>query len=354
MLSFKPTTYTNILKRLLLGIRSRLSSLVGVLFCISCCSVLILHGCSAIPKTQLQALKIGITTWPGFDIILYAEATGIFKQRGLDVQLVRFENQQDSSRAVIRGALDGAFVALWDAIQVDAGDDKPVIVLVTNISHGSDGIVAQSAMKKVQDLKGKRVAAKLGTINHLILLEALNHHKILPTDVGIEDVSNETAAQLMLKKSLDAAVIWQPLLGETAKKTQGNIIYTTKEVDSLVIDTLLTSKKNIQAKKPELVQFLSAWLDVMHAVEIKPAEVYSKVASQLKQSPEAFASDYSGLKKGDIVMQKRMFQHQSRLQSAITQMNELLKSDHRAGRLSRQDIEINPELITTAIKGWKA
>lgn len=326
---------------------------LGILFGLAFCLSLILPSCSLVQKTQLQPLKIGITTWPGFDVIVYAETTDIFKRRGLDVNLVRFENQQDSSRAVMRGSLDAAFVALWDAVQVDSGNDQPVIVLVTNISNGADGIVAQAAIKTVEDLKNKRVGAKLGTVNHLILLEALNKHKMLPTDVEIDDTSNETAAQLIEKKRLDAAVIWQPLLGETAKKTQGNIIYTTKEVDSLVIDTLLTSKKNVQAKKTELIQFLSAWLDVMNAVENKPGEVYAKVGKFLKQSPTSFASDYTGLKKGDIPMQKRMFQDQGRLHTVLKQMTKLLESDKRAGRLVRQDIEINQELITTAIEGWK-
>lgn len=328
-------------------------SSIGFFFSLGFCLSLILHGCFLAPKSQLQPLKIGITTWPGFDIILYAEESGIFQRRGLDVDLVRFENQQDSARAVMRGALDAAFASLWDVLQVDSGDDRPVILLVTNISSGADGIVAQAPIKTVKDLQGKRVGAKLGTVNHLILLEALNKHKILPSDVKVEDIYNEAAARLMEKKQLDAAVIWQPLLRETAKKVQGNIIYTTKEVDSLVIDTFLTRTANLQAKRTELIEFLSAWLDVMYAVETKPAEVYEKVASRLQQSPISFANDYAGLKKGDIAMQKRMLQDRSRLQEAIGQMRQLLYTDKRGGRLPRQDIQIDREPIATAIERWK-
>jgi NitT/TauT family transport system substrate-binding protein len=58
--------------------------------------------------------------------------------------------------------------------------------MVTNISHGADGIVAQPAIKSVANLRGKRVGAKLGTVNHLILLEALKLHQIKPEEVKIE------------------------------------------------------------------------------------------------------------------------------------------------------------------------
>ncbi len=199
-----------------------------------------MNACSLAPQ-QLAPLRVGITSWAGFDIVLYAQEAGLFKQRGLDVQLIRFENQQDSTRAMLRGTLDATFVSLWDVVQSDSGSDKPAVLMVTNISHGADGIVAQTVIKSVANLRGKRVGAKLGTVNHLILLEALKLHQIKPEEVKIEDISNETAVDLMQQGRLDAAVIWQPLLGETTQAIKGNIIFTTQEVDTLVIDIAIVN-----------------------------------------------------------------------------------------------------------------
>jgi len=312
---------------------------------------LIVNACSLVPQ-QLAPLRVGITSWAGFDIVLYAQEAGLFKKRGLDVQLIRFENQQDSTRAMLRGTLDATFVSLWDVVQSDSGSDKPAVLMVTNISHGADGIVAQPAIKSVANLRGKRVGAKLGTVNHLILLEALKLHQIKPEEVKIEDISNEIAVDLMQQGRLDAAVIWQPLLGETAQAIKGNIIFTTQEVESLVIDTLVSRSAITPTKKAKLKQFIIAWFDIMSAVETKPNVVFQKVAQNLGQKGEAFAKDYTGLKKGDIAMQKQMFKS-GRLPEAIAQMAELLKSDPRAGRMPRQDVKINTEIVTTAINEWK-
>jgi len=312
---------------------------------------LIVNACSLAPQ-QLAPLRVGIVSWAGFDIVLYAQEAGLFKKHGLNVQLIRFENQQDSTRAMLRGNLDANFASLWDVVQSDSGSDKPAVLMVTNISHGADGIVAQPAIKSVANLRGKRVGAKLGTVNHLILLEALKLHQIKPEEVKIEDISNETAVNLMQQGRLDAAVLWQPLLGETAQKIEGNIIFTTQEVDSLVIDTLVSRSTITGTKKAELKQFIMAWFDVMSAVETKPQEVFQKVGKNLGQKGEAFAKDYAGLKKGDIAMQQKMFLS-GRLPQAIAQMAELLKSDPRAGRMSRQDVEISTEIVTKAINEWK-
>src|SRR5579883_1189574 len=170
--------------------RQRWRSLSGLCL-ITLVMSLMVNACSLGQTPKLQPLKIGITTWPGFDVVRYAQATDLFKKHGLTVELIGFENQQDSSRAVIRGALDAAFTSLWDVVQVDPGEDKPAVVMVTNISHGADGIVTQANIKSVEALRGKRIGAKLGTVNHLILLEALKLHHDKPAEVAIEDVSNE-------------------------------------------------------------------------------------------------------------------------------------------------------------------
>lgn len=323
------------------------------LFAIALSLVFLTNACSLGANQSLQPLRIGITSWVGFDVIRYAQPAGIFKQRGLTVELVQFENNQDVSRAVMRGGLDAAFTSFWDVMQVDPGTGKPLVLLTTNISAGADGIVAQPGIQSVADLRGKKVGAKLGTVNHLILLEALKAYQIQPADVEILDYSNEVAVEKIKAGAIDAAVLWEPMLGETAKSIKGNIIHTTKQVDSLVIDVLMSSDKIVDTKKAELKQFMLAWFDVMHAVETQPSQVFNAVGKQLGQSGAAFASDYAGLKKGDMALNQRMFATDGRLKSAKADIVQLLKADPRHGRVIRQDVEIDSTLVQEAMAGWK-
>lgn len=327
--------------------------LFSSLFAITLATAFLLNACNGVPSQSLKPLRVGITSWAGFDIILYAQPTEILKERGLEVEFVRFENQQDSSRAVIRGDLDAAFASFWDVNQVDPGKGKPVVLLTTNISAGSDGIVAKPEIQSVNDLRGKRVGAKLGTVNHLILLEALKANKIPPAEVQILDYSNNVAAEKITTGEIDAAVLWEPMLSETAQAIQGNIIHTTKQLDSLVIDVLMSSSSTAKAKKAELTQFLLAWFDVMHAVETQPKLVFDTVGEQLGQSGDSFASDYAGLRKGNITLNQRMFQTNGRLSSAKTQIIQLLQADLRHGRVIRQDVEMDATLVNAAMEAWK-
>ncbi|HIK12368.1 MAG TPA: ABC transporter substrate-binding protein [Oscillatoriaceae cyanobacterium M33_DOE_052] len=312
-----------------------------------------IHACEGVKEQPLKQLQIGITSWPGFDIALYGQAAGLFEKRGLAVEFQRFQNQQDSSRAVMRGSLDAAFVSFWDALQVDPGNDTPALVLVTNVSRGADGIVTQAEIKSVKELQGKKVAAKLGTVNHLILLEALNLHQVEPKTVEIEDISNEIAVDLLKQGKVDGAVLWEPLLSETAKEIKGNIPYTTKDLNSLVIDVLVTRSGLVKEKQAELTQFILAWFDIMHAVETNPTAVFAKVGEQLGQTGAAFGADYSGLKKGDIEMNRQMFAQEGGLVEAKAKIVALLREDMRHGRIPREDLGIAREPVNAALAQWQ-
>ncbi len=312
---------------------------------------LLVHGCFAGGSGEPQSLRVGMNNWPGYAIALYAQETGLFKKRGLEVELVRFTNQQDNIRATIRGSLDASFVPLWEAMQVDPGNDRPAYIMVADISHGSDGIVARSTVPSLKDLRGKTIAAKLGTVSHLILLEALQSQKIAPAEVQIKDVSNDTAVQLLEQGKVDAAVVWEPLLSQTATKIKGRVIFTTKDVDSLVIDGLATRSSFAKENQAALQKFMLAWLDAIHAVSTQPDQVFASIARQLGQTPESVAKDYAGLKKGDATLNQRMFA--GRLQEAKQEIVKLLKLDPRHRQVIRDDIDFDGQPMLKAIQEWK-
>ena len=187
----------------------------------------------------------------------------------------------------------------------------------------------------------------------MILLEALKANQLKPEDVEIVDVSNERGASMLMKGEVSASVLWEPLMEKTAKAVGGQVIYTTADVDSVVIDGLATRSSIIQAKQDELVRFIQAWFDVMKAVETKPQEVFASVGKQLNMTAEEFATDYQGLIKGDLALNQRMFKG-GRLLEAYQQTRQLLLSDPRHGRNIREDVEINAIPITTATKNWQS
>ena len=254
---------------------------------------------------------------------------------------------------MLQGNLDCILVPQWDVIQGDPGGETPEILMVVDVSYGSDGLVGRKEIKKMQDLKGKKVSALLGTVNHLILLEAMKLHNLDPKDIEIENLPTDIAIDKIKEGLIDGATMWQPLLSETASKIEGNILFTTKDVDSMIIDILASRSSYVAQHEEELTKFILTWFDLMHVLENNPNEVFRVVGQKWDQTAESFAQDYAGLLKGDIEINKRMFKSEGRLEEVNRRIAELLKQDQRHSRRIRQDLIINSELVNKAIDTWK-
>ncbi|NUN66478.1 ABC transporter substrate-binding protein [Pseudanabaena biceps] len=306
--------------------------------------------------TQLQepkTLRVGLNDWLGYAIAIYAKEAKLFEKHGIKVDLVEFSNQQDNIRATIRGSQDMSFVTLWEVMQVDPSNDRPVVILVSDISHGSDGIVTRKGINSLEDLKGKKVGAKLGTVAHLILLEALKSAQLKPEDIEIVSVSNEKGAELLKSQAIDAAVMWQPLLSKTQVATDGKIIFTTEDVDSLVLDTLVTGAKNLALNKKNLAKFIAAWFDAIQDVEATPDKVFNIIATQIGETKESVSNGYKGIIKGNIALNKRMFAMDGRLKQSIQEIKMLLQEDLRHSKIIRDDVDVNAEPLMMALEGLR-
>lgn len=302
-------------------------------------------------QSPLIPLRIGLNYWPGYTIALYGQTSGIFAQRGLKVEFFDFNSQQDNIRANLRGSLDLSFVPLWELLQADPTEQSPVVLTVVDISAGSDGIVAQKNLRSMGDLVGKKIGCKLGTVSHLILLEALQHHRISPQAVEIVDVLNETAVALLQAHQLDAAVLWQPMLETTREAIGGNIVFTTQEVDSLVVDTLATYHDFLTHHRDRLEKFLLAWLDILAAVKNHPQKVFADIAPRLQAQPADLLRDFQGLRVGDMTLNTQMLE-EGKLNQKISTMTRLLHSDPRHKRMLRQDVLIARELWQQIQSRW--
>jgi len=313
--------------------------------------VLILTAIATINLGQdngLQPLIVGMNDWPGYTIIVYAEAKGLFAQRGLDVKLVHFEEQTDNLRATMRGYQDASFVALPQVMQTDLPGVTPEFLLISDISSGSDGILARPGINSMDELVDKKISARFGGLSHLILLEALRAHNLDLDSVEVVDLANEEGVEHLRGGTIDAAVLWQPLLTEAAREVGGEIIYTTRDVDSIIIDGLVTSSEIVQAKREELIIFLQVWLDVMDAVEQDPEEVFTVVAQQLDVPMEEFARDFEGMKHGDRHLNQKMLVDGG-LYPLVYQIYKLALEDPRHGLVIRRDVIINGQLFSEAV-----
>src|SRR5262249_4562740 len=116
-------------------------------------------GCARAPEA---ALRIGTNVWIGGEPLYLARDLGYLNPK--TVQLVEYPSASEVHRAFRNQAIDGMVISLDELLGIAVDGLEPRIVLVVDVSHGADAIVARSGIRTMKDLKGKRVAVESGAL----------------------------------------------------------------------------------------------------------------------------------------------------------------------------------------------
>src|SRR6059058_1923452 len=155
--------------------------------------------------TFAAPIKIGYSDWPGWVAWEIAKEKGLFKNHGVNVKLVWFPIYTDSLTALNTGKVDANCTAWSDVIPPLSEGVKLKVVLVNDNSAGNDAIIAKPGINSIPELKGKTVATELGTVEHFVMLTALNKSGMGESDVNYKNLAVPDAAAAFIAGKVDAA-----------------------------------------------------------------------------------------------------------------------------------------------------
>lgn len=243
---------------------------------------------AASAPAKLTKLSFGTSPWPTSMFAYLAKEKGIFEKHGLDVQLNTFASFSDSLQAFIGGNLDFITAASPDTIApFSQGADFDVIML-TDKSMGSDGMVTKPEIKSISDLKGKTVATEFYSVDHMYLLSLLNEAGMSAKDVSLTNMTIADAGTAFIAGRVDAAVIWEPYLSKALKDGKGSLLYSSKDNPDLITDSITASRKIVDSS-PEAVQaFVDSWYEAVDYWKSNQDESEAIMAKALEVSQEDF------------------------------------------------------------------
>ncbi|MDF2959995.1 MAG: aliphatic sulfonates family transporter, periplasmic ligand-binding protein, partial [Paenibacillus sp.] len=189
--------------------------LVGAVLLSGCNASKPAAGTSAAGKDGSAApVKLALSPWPGWFVWYLVKEKGFFEKNGVNVELVWFPVYSDSLAALATGKVDANSQTLSDTLAPVSKNIPLKAVLVNDNSFGGDGIVVKPGIQSLQDLKGKKVATELGTVDHLLMLTALNKSGLKEKDVNYVNMTVNDAGPAFIAGNLDAAVLWEPFLSK--------------------------------------------------------------------------------------------------------------------------------------------
>lgn len=225
-----------------------------------------------------RPLRIGYSPWPGWFLWAIVKEKNLFAKHGANAELVWFPVYSDSLQALATGQIDGNSQTLSDTLAPASKGIPLQVVLVNDNSAGGDGLVARQGITRVQDLQGKMVATELGTVDHLLLLVALDRAGLTEKDIRFVNMTVNDAGPAFIAGQLDAAVLWEPFLSKAVRSGKGQILFSSKDTPGLIPDLLVFKAEVVQERPEDVRRVLRAWFDALSFLQAHTDEALGIMA----------------------------------------------------------------------------
>jgi NitT/TauT family transport system substrate-binding protein len=249
-------------------------------------------GCSnsntptkSVPTPQATDVKLGFSAWPGWFPWQVAQEKEIFASSKIGVSLKWFDNYADSITALNDGTIDANSQTLADTITSIANGKDLVVVLTNDNSTGNDKIIISEQLKSAKDLKGKKVAAEEGTVDHFLLVQALKNVGMTMKDIQFVPMETSKAADAFVAGQVDAVAVFAPFTTKALKRPGSRELFSSKDFPGSISDHLVFTRKFVN-EHPEKVQaVVDSWFATLKHISL----------NMNKQAAEAIMAKRAGV-----------------------------------------------------------
>jgi NitT/TauT family transport system substrate-binding protein len=232
-------------------------------------------------------VTLGVVNWIGYGPLYCAAANGYFKKYGTDVKLVTFSDNSVMSGALRGEELDASTLTYDQVIIADAKGWGLKVVMPLDYSVGGDAILAGTAVRGVEDLKGRKVAFQSLSPSDFLLGYALAQRGLSEKDVRPVNVTPEAVVATMASGAVDAGVTYQPsvsmILGLGGGKLY-HVLLSSRDARGMITDVLAVRDSTV-ARNPTLVaSLIHATMEGLAFMQREPAKAAAIIARTLEIS----------------------------------------------------------------------
>lgn len=151
-----------------------------------------------------------------------------FKKEGIKVECVKFFSGPPLVEAFAGNRLEIGLIGDQPLIQARANDIDIKAIATQSKDSKSSGLLVPpgSSIKKLKDLKGKKVATKVGSASHGLLIRFLEAVGLSEKDIKLVNLDPPNMKVALASKDIDAAVVWEPWVSIFEDEKIGRLLLT--------------------------------------------------------------------------------------------------------------------------------
>lgn len=248
--------------------------------------IILLISITACATTSKANNTIVLGLLPSVDSIPFviADKNGFFEKHKVNVQLVMFKSAKDRDAAFQSGALNGA---LSDQVAVCLYQNGGFDVKITGITDGDFTLIAgkNSGIKKLNDLKSKKIAISENTVIEYILDRVLEQNSIQTSEIEkIAIPPIPVRLEMLNNNQIDAALLPEPF-SSFALNSNGTPLISANNQGMFPAVSVFT--QNIIDKESTLItNFYKAYNETVTYINTTPISEYEDIVINTIGYPE--------------------------------------------------------------------
>lgn len=218
-------------------------------------------------------------------------------------------------------------------------------------SFGGDAIVAGQSIKKLSDLKGKKVGYNPLTPSDFLLSYALKTAGLSEKDISPVNLMPEAVPAAMASGQLTVGVTYEPSLSQILSQGGGKkyqVLFSSKNAPGLIADVLVFDEKFIKARPNDVKAVIQGYLDGLAFLKAKPDEAAQIIGKVLGVPPKEVLEQLTGVYAIPLAEMPKAFVKSKETTSYFTSgaiIGELLKAKGQINSLPPTESTIDGSFV---------
>jgi NitT/TauT family transport system substrate-binding protein len=222
---------------------------------------------------------------------------------GYKVEWKEFPGGPQLLEALNVGAIDAGTTGETPPVFAQAAGAPLVYVGVEPAAPDGEAILVpkDSKITSVADLKGKKVAAEQGTVDHYLLLLALRKAGLTEKDVQFTPLLTDAAAAAFVAGKVDAVGVFAPFTTTALGLKGSKPIATSKDFPGAIPDHLVFGAGFVKDHPAEVQGMVQTWFDTTAWIKANPEKAIDIMAKRGGVS----AADYKSYDAGTTIFSRQ-------------------------------------------------
>lgn len=255
--------------------------------------IMLISSCSEPPR---EPLRIASSPWPGYEPLYLARDLGyldrtrfkLFELPSSDITMESFRNR----------STDLATLTLDETIELIHSGTRVKILLILDISHGGDAVLARPGINGLRDIKGKRVSIVNIPLGLYMLSRTLDAAGLSRDDVSVFPMAESKQLNFYKQGKADVIITFEPVKTKLLE-SGAHVIFDSSKIPNEIFDMLVVHEDVYLERREELCQVVRTWFRTLRHMKQQPEDTANRISKRLKVSVKDYHKMMEGIRLPD-------------------------------------------------------